>query len=164
MRGDTIHAVGDLVYKRPRKLWKLDVFYPAIASMSWRWLPTDAALIIDAVAAVPALLLLRTWSTTVAAQGITIRTLTRRFIPWAQVRDIRVDFLAGDSSIDVYLLDGTRKRLPAPLERLDRHHDAEFVDEYAEILAMWKAHGRPPRLPEADGPQRDLSSPESPTR
>jgi hypothetical protein len=137
---DSIQAVGDLVYKRPRKLWKLDVFYPAIVGWSWHWLPTPAALIIAAVAAVPALLLLRMWSTTVTGQGITIRTLTRRFIPWDQVRDIRVDVLAGDTSIDVYLLDGSRKRLPAPLERFDRHYDVDFATEYAEIRAVWKAN------------------------
>jgi hypothetical protein len=135
--------VGDLAYKRPLKLWKLDAFYPAVATPPWHYLPAHTALIIDAVAAVPALLLLRTWSTTVTAQGITIRTLTRRFIPWAQVRDIKVDVLAGDSSIDVYLLDGSRRRLPAPLERFNRHYDIDFATEFAAIRAVWKANTHP---------------------
>lgn len=142
--------MGDLVYKRPRKLMRLNT-YPVIAAMPWHWTPTHLALAIDAVAAIPFAFLIRQWSTTVTAEGITIQTLRRRFIAWSQVQDIRLDVLAGDTSVDVHLRDGSRHRLPAPLERYNAFYDTEFADKYVAIVEAWRAAVR-------------LSSPESPTR
>jgi hypothetical protein len=133
--------------------------YPPIAGLPWHWLPGHTALAIDVLAAVPFAFLIRQWSTTITAEGITIQTLRRRVIPWSRVRDIRADFLAGDHSIDVYLHVGTRQRLPAPVERYNAHSDETFVDKYAQILDLWKAHGRPPLSPEAIGRQPQGSGP-----
>lgn len=148
--GYSIRAVGDLVYKRPRKLMGLG-FYPPIVGVARVWLPGHTAVIVDAVAAIPFVFLIRRWSTTVTAEGITIQTLRRRFIPWGEVRDIRVDIIAGDHSIDVYRHDGSRQRLPAPVERYEAHSDEEFMDKYSAILRLWKTHGRPPLSPETIG-------------
>jgi hypothetical protein len=130
--------VGDLVYKRPRKLMGLGI-YPPIAGAPWHWLPTHTSLAIDALVAIPFAFLIRQWSTTVTAEGITIQTLRRRVIAWSEIQDIKLDVLAGDTSIDVCLRDGSRRRLPAPLERYRAFYDTEFAEKYVAIVHAWRA-------------------------
>lgn len=143
--------MGDLVYKRPRKLMGLG-FYAPIAGAPWHWLPTHISLAVDALVAIPFAFLIRQWSTTVTAEGITIQKLRRRTIAWSQVRDIRLDVLAGDTSIDVYLDDGSRHRLPAPLERYKAFYDTEFAEKYVAIVKAWRAAGQIP-LTRGAGPE-----------
>ena len=138
LRGYSIRAMGELVFKRPRKLMRLDI-YPVLACVPWHWAPASTAIAIDVVAAIPFLLLIRQWSTTVTAEGITIQTLRRRFVPWGEVRDIKLDVLAGDTSIDLCLRDGSRQRLPAPLERNKSFYDTEFAGKYVAIVEAWRA-------------------------
>ncbi|MEY9926433.1 hypothetical protein ABH926_001055 [Catenulispora sp. GP43] len=159
--------MGDLVFVRPRKLMGLG-FYPPIAGFPWHWLPAHTSLAIDAAAAIPFVFLIRPWSTTVTAEGITIQTLRRRFIAWSQVRDITLDVIAGDTSIDVRLHDGSRHRLPAPLERYKAFYDTEFPAKYVAIVQAWRAGVRPDSVSTsvtAAGPDSgQISSPGSPTR
>lgn len=130
--------MGDLVYKQPRKLLRLDL-YPVVAYMPWHWLPAHVSIPIDVLAAIPFAFLIRQRSTTVTAEGITIVTYRRRFIPWSEVADIKLDVIAGDTSVDVYLRDGSRRRLPAPLERYKAFYDTEFATKYVAIVEAWRA-------------------------
>ena len=155
--------MGDLVFKRPRKLMRLDI-YPVVAYLPWHWAPANVSIAIDVVAAIPFLFLIRQWSTTVTAEGITVKTLRRRFIPWSEVQDIKLDVLAGDTSIDVCLRDGSRRRLPAPLERYKSFYDTEFAAKYVAIVEAWRAarpqtNGRPPLTPGAVGRRLQGSGP-----
>jgi hypothetical protein len=92
------------------------------------------------LAAIPLMVLLaRERSTKITAAGITIRGARSRFIPWDQVDAITVDGDDGDDdrAIIVRLLDGSRLRLPDPVERHRRTRDPEFDAKYSAIVAAW---------------------------
>jgi hypothetical protein len=133
---------------------RLDL-YPVIAYLPWHWFPSHISVAVDVLAAIPFAFLIRQWSTTVTAEGITIQTLHRRTIAWSEVEDIKLDVLAGDTSIDVHLRDGSRHRLPAPLERYKNFYDTEFAEKYVAIVKTWRAaapaDGRPPLLSSPPG-------------
>ncbi|NUR31665.1 MAG: hypothetical protein HOV83_38475 [Catenulispora sp.] len=128
----------DLVFKRPRRANHLGTFPLAAAGALLREIPgAGYELAILAVTVPCAVAAGRTRSTTVTAEGILIRAVRRRFIPWDMVRAISVDSSAGDRSIGLRLTDGSRRRLPAPVERRRRLHGAEFDTEYAAIMEAW---------------------------
>jgi hypothetical protein len=138
--------VEDLVFKRPRKMNQFGTFPLAAAGALLREIPgTVYELAILAVSVPCAIAAGRTRSTTVTGEGILIRAVRRQFIPWDRIRAISVDTWAGDRSIDLRLTDGSRRRLPAPVERRRRSHDAEsdaafdtaFDTEYAAIMEAW---------------------------
>ncbi|MEY9907501.1 hypothetical protein ABIA35_003731 [Catenulispora sp. MAP12-49] len=155
--------MGDLVYRRPRKLMRLDA-YPMVALLPWHWMGPRPAIALNVLTAIPFALMIRPWSTTVTAEGIRIQTLRRRFIPWSDVLDIRLDVIAGDTSVDVYLHDGSRHRLPAPLERYKNFYDTEFPEKYVAIVQAWRAAARPGSVTAAGPDSEQISSPGSPTR
>lgn len=125
------------MFERPRNL-KMLVAYPAIAGAALTWIPGPAAFVVAVVAAAPFAFLLRTWSAAITPEGIAVRTVRRRFIAWDQIRSVEVCTVAGDRSIDVFLLDGSRQRLPAPLERHMSFYDAGFDAKYASIVEARK--------------------------
>lgn len=130
--------MDDLVFKRPRKANQFGTYPLAAAGALLREIPgTVYELAILAVTVPCAVAAGRTRSTTVTAEGILIRAVRRRFIPWEMVRAISVDSSAGDRSIGLRLTDGSRRRLPAPVEHRRRPHDAAFDAEYAAIMEAW---------------------------
>lgn len=130
--------MDDLVFKRPRRANQLGTFPLAAAGALLREIPgTVYELAILAVTVPCAIAAGRTRSTTVTADGILIRAVRRQFVPWDRIRAISVDSSAGDRSIDLRLTDGSRRRLPAPVERRRRSQDAEFDAEYAAIMEAW---------------------------
>ncbi|MFD0632637.1 hypothetical protein ACFQ9X_14560 [Catenulispora yoronensis] len=123
-------------------------------------MPSAAAQAAIVAVTVPCCVLAaRARSTVVTAKGITIRVLRGRFIPWDQVDAISVGDLAGERAIDLRLADGSRRRLPAPVERHRRSRDVAFDDKYAAIMQAWlRSSGPgdetsdPGRKPAADRP------------
>ena len=91
--------------------------------------------------AVPPAVVSRYWSTTVTAEGLVVRVMRRRSIPWTEITDIAVDEFAGDRFVYLTVVDGSRKRLPAPVHS-HHFHDAAFDDRYAAIVRTWQAAHR----------------------
>lgn len=126
-----------LVFKRPRKTNQFGTFPLAAAGALLMQIPSAVYQAAIALAAVPfGFLLAKGWSTTVTADGIAVRAVRRRFIPWEQVDAITVDE-SGDRSIDLSLNDGSHRRLPAPVERQRRSHGDRFDEKYAAIVTAW---------------------------
>jgi hypothetical protein len=149
--------VEELLFERPRTANPFGT-YPLAAggAVVMQLSNTVYELAVVAVAVPIAVLAARTRSTTVTAEGIAIRAVRRRFVPWSQVRAITVEDGAAARSIDLILVDDSRLRLPAPVERRRRspdadsgesgaksstghaaRHAADFDADYAAIMQAW---------------------------
>ncbi|GAA1978479.1 hypothetical protein GCM10009838_44090 [Catenulispora subtropica] len=127
-----------MVFKRPRKLNQWGTYPLAMAGWLVMKLPSVVYELAVVVPAIPfAVLAARVNSTTVTADGVLIRSVRARFVPWDQIKAITVADGAGDRSIDLRLVDGSHRRLPAPVERHWRSHDAEFDAKYAALMQAW---------------------------
>ncbi|NUP51567.1 MAG: PH domain-containing protein [Catenulispora sp.] len=135
----------DLVYRRPRTLNQFGTFPLAAGGALVMQLPTALYQLAAGVFAVPlAILAARERCTTVTAAGITVRTVRSRFIPWNQIDAITATPTAdGDRAVDIRLADGSRLRLPEPVERHGRTRDPEFDEKYSAIIAAWLRSSAP---------------------
>ncbi|NUR57615.1 MAG: hypothetical protein HOV87_02745 [Catenulispora sp.] len=134
----------DLVYKRPRTANQFGTFPLAAGGALVMQIPNAVYQLAIGVAVVPLVILVaRERSTRVTAAGITVRAVRSRFIPWEQIDAITVDTETDDRAIAVRLLDGSRLRLPEPVERHRRTRDPEFDDKYSAIVAAWLRSSAP---------------------
>lgn len=136
----------DLVYKRPRMANQFGTFPLAAGGALVMQIPSALYQLALGLAAIPLVVLVaREHSTKITAAGITVRGVRSRFIPWDQVDAITVDGREGhdDRAVAVRLLDGSRLRLPSPVERHQRTRDPDFDAKYSAIVAAWLRSSAP---------------------
>jgi len=157
--------VDELVFKRRRGrlslrvIWAAYVVLGALLMVWGRPEPASGlpwAFILDAAIAlgVIGMVVWREWARiVVTTEGIRARTVRTRFIPWVEVRDIKVTRFGGDREVDIHLLDGSRRTLPAPVDLFNARSDGTFNKKYAALIAAWNAYGRPSPRSGEDGHQ-----------
>lgn len=141
----SIAPVEDLVYRRPRRINQFGTFPLAAGGALVMQIPGVLYQLAAGVFAVPlAILAARERGTRVTAAGITVRTVRSRFIPWNQVDAITATGTAeGGRAVDIRLADGSRLRLPEPVERHGRTRDPGFDEKYSAIIAAWLRSSAP---------------------